>query len=135
MKFFLDSNVLIFANISDTPEYPIVHSLIHKYVRNGDQFLINSIIVSEVHYKLRKFLGIDESEQRIKKILTSSYVTYLPIEYSTILSAIILSSRMNVMTNDAIIGQHALDVNSEGILTDNYKDFKKIPGLPIIPIR
>jgi len=39
------------------------------------------------------------------------------------------------MTNDAIIGQHALDVKSGGILTDNYKDFKRIPGLSVIPIR
>ena len=39
------------------------------------------------------------------------------------------------MTNDAIIGQHALDIKSDGILTDNYRDFKKIPELSVIPIR
>jgi len=135
MNIFLDSNILIFANLGDTPEYPIVHSFIHDYVKNGDQFFINAIIVSEVHFKLRKFLGANETEKRLKKILNSSYVTYLPIENSTIMGAVDLSTRLNVMTNDAIIGQHALDVHADGILTDNYRDFKKIPELLVIPIR
>lgn len=39
------------------------------------------------------------------------------------------------MTNDAIIGQHALDMGSNGIITDNIRDFKKIPELSVIPIR
>jgi len=68
------------------------------------------------------------------KILNSSHITYLPIDNSTILRAIGLSNRQNVMTNDAIIGQHALDVESDGILTDNYRDFKKIPELHVIGI-
>lgn len=135
MNLFLDSNVLIFANIKDVPEYPIAQSCIHQYINEGVQFHINSIIVSEVHYKLMKFLGMDESQRRVEKILKSSYVTYLPIEYGTIINAIDLSTRHKVMTNDAIIGQHALDIKSDGILTDNYRDFKKIPELSVIPIR
>ncbi len=134
MNIFIDSNILIFANLGDSPEYPIVRSIIHDYVKNDARFIINSIIVSEVHYKLRKFLGSEESEKRMIKILNSSHITYLPIDNSTILRAIGLSNRQNVMTNDAIIGQHALDVESDGILTDNYRDVKKIPELHVIGI-
>jgi len=75
MNIFIDSNILIFANLGDSPEYPIVRSIIHDYVENDARFIINSIIVSEVHYKLRKFLGSEESEKRMIKILNSSHIT------------------------------------------------------------
>ncbi len=135
MNYFIDSNILIFANLGDTPEYPIVRDLIHDYIQKNHQFFIDYIIVSEVHYKLRKFLGSDESVLRMNNILNSSYITYVPNDYSTIIRAIDLSNRLNVMTNDAIIGQHALDTKSDGILTDNFKEFKKIPELKVISIR
>ncbi len=135
MNIFIDSNILIFANLGDSPEYPLVRSIIHDYIKNDTRFIVNSIIVSEVHYKLRKLLGPEESKNRTLRILTSSDITYLPLDYTTILRAIDLSNRQNVMTNDAIIGQHALDAESDGILTDNYRDFQKIPKLHVIPIR
>jgi len=135
MNIFIDSNILIFANLGDSPEYPLVRSIIHDYIKKDTRFIVNSIIASEVHYKLRKFLGPEESKNRTLRILTSSDITYLPLDYTTILRAIDLSNRQNVMTNDAIIGQHVLDAESDGILTDNYRDFQKIPELHVIPIR
>ena len=48
--------------------------------------------------------------------------------------AICTSCDKEVRINDAIIGIQAL-CNADGILTDNTKDFKKIDGLNIIPLR
>ncbi|MCA1917072.1 hypothetical protein [Methanospirillum hungatei] len=48
--------------------------------------------------------------------------------------AIFTSCDKELRINDAIIGIQALG-NADGILKDNTKDFKKIDGLNIIPLR
>lgn len=95
---------------------------------------IDSIIISEVSYKLSKIIGAEESYKRVFGLLSSIYVSYLPIEKKTIGKALNLSFKERIRINDAIIGQHALDNNST-LLTDNLKDFKRIIGLNLQPLR
>jgi predicted nucleic acid-binding protein len=42
---------------------------------------------------------------------------------------------MQIKTNDALIAQHVLDLVDCSIATDNVRDFKKVPGITIIPLR
>ncbi len=54
MSVFVDSNVFIFANIEEYPEHVIAKKKLRDLMDKSCKILLNSIIVSEVHYKLLK---------------------------------------------------------------------------------
>ncbi len=133
-KILVDSNIFIFANIKEYPEHDMAKARIRQLI-DDHRLIVNAIIISEVQYKLFRLLDKEESFLRTNKILTSSYVDYEPIGYDTILKASELSFKSNIRINDAIIAQHAIDLNVDGIFTDNVKDFEKILDMKIIPLR
>ena len=135
MKVMVDSNILIFSNIAEMPEYPLAQKKLLALIDQGYTFAVNTIIISEMSYKLRKILTNEESHTRTKKLLHSRFFEYFPVDNATIESAIDLSFATKIRINDAIIAQHCLDLGLDGIFTDNVKDFKKIPGLTIINLR
>lgn len=133
-KILVDSNIFIFANIKEYPEHDMAKARIRQLI-DDHRLIVNAIIISEVQYKLFRLLDKEESFHRTNKILTSSYVDYEPIAYNTILKASELSFKSNIRINDAIIAQHAIDLNVDGIFTDNVKDFEKRLDVKIIPLR
>ncbi|NJD51346.1 MAG: PIN domain-containing protein [Candidatus Methanoperedens sp.] len=133
-KILVDSNIFIFANIKEYPEHPLAKAKLKQLIEDH-KLIVNAIVISEVQYKLFRLLDKEESYHRTKKILTSSYVEYEPIGYDTVLNASELSYKSNVKINDAIIAQHAMDLNVESIFTDNVKDFAKILDLKIVPLK
>ena len=135
MKVMVDSNILIFSNIAEMPEYPLAQKKLLALIDQGYTFAVNTIIISEMSYKLRKILTNEESHTRTKKLLHSRFFEYFPVDNATIESAIDLSFATKIRINDAIIAQHCLDLGLDGIFTDNVKDFKKISGLTIINLR
>jgi len=135
MKVMVDSNILIFSNIAEMPEYILAREKLLALIDQGYTFVVNTIIISEMNYKLQKILNSEESHTRTKKLLHSRYFEYFPIDDTTLESAIDLSFASKIRINDAIIAQHCLDLGLDGIFTDNVKDFKKIPGLTIIHLR
>lgn len=132
-KIFVDSNIFIFANIKEYPEYPIAKAKIKELIKSH-KLLVNTIIISEIQYKLFRLLDQEESYNRTLKILNSKHVGYESITQSTILKALELSHSSNIRINDAIIAQNAIDLDVE-VFTDNTKDFRKIPDLKIVPLR
>ncbi len=132
-KLLVDSNIFIFANIKEYPEYSVAKAKLKDLVKTH-KLLVNTIIISEVHYKLYRLLGEEESFNRTQKILYSKHVNYESVEQCTILKALELSHNNNIRINDAIIAAHANDLNV-GLFTDNVKDFEKISNLEIVPLR
>ena len=135
MKVMVDSNILIFSNIADMPEYPLARDKLLTLIDQGYTFAVNTIIISEMNYKLQKILNNEESHTRTKKLLHSRYFEYFHIDNATIERAVDLSFASKIRINDAIIAQHCLDLGLDGIFTDNVKDFKNVPGLTIINLR
>jgi predicted nucleic acid-binding protein len=131
-KVLVDSNIFIFANIKEYPEYPVAKAKLNELIKTH-KLLVNTII-SEIQYKLYRLLDQEESHNRALKILNSKHVGYESITQSTILKALELSYYSNTRINDAIIAQNAIDLDVE-VFTDNIKDFRKISNLKIIPLR
>jgi len=132
-KILVDSNIFIFANIKEYPEYPVAKAKIKELIKTH-KLLVNTIIISEIQYKLFRLLDQEESHNRTLKILNSKHVGYESITQSTILKALELSYSSNARINDAIIAQNAMDLDVE-LFTDNIKDFRKISNLKLIPLR
>ena len=135
MKVMVDSNILIFSNIAEMQEHSLAREKLLALIDQGYTFAVNTIIVSEMNYKLQKILNNEESHTRTKKLLYSRYFEYFPIDNNTLERAIDLSYALKIRINDALIAQHCLDLGLDGIFTDNVKDFKNVPGLTIINLR
>jgi len=103
MKVMVDSNILIFSNIADMPEYPLARERLLALIDQGYTFAVNTIIISEMNYKLQKILNNEESHNRTKKLLHSRYFEYVPIENNTLESAIDLCYVSKMRINDALI--------------------------------
>ncbi|MBI2543330.1 MAG: PIN domain-containing protein [Candidatus Aenigmarchaeota archaeon] len=127
----VDSNIWIFLNIENVPEHSTAEKKIEEVRQDG--ILTNIVIVSEVFHQLSKMLGKDNALTRVKKILDSSDVTYVPVEETVTRNAINLAGTKHLRINDAIIGQQASELNV-AVLTDNVKDFRKLKNLRIIPL-
>lgn len=128
----VDSNVWIFLNIENYPEHIPAENKIAEVRKQG--IITNVIVVSEVFHKISLILGKHNAFVRTKKILDSSDVFYIPIECPTVRHAIGLASTKSMRINDALIAQQALESKAP-ILTDNVKDFKKVKGLKVIPLK
>ncbi len=135
MKVMIDSNILIFSNVADMPEYPLARDQLLELIDTGCTFAVNTIIISELNYKLQKILNNEESYQRTLNLLNSEYFEYYPVDQTTLKRAIELNYTSKMRINDAIIAQQCLDLKLDGIFTDNVKDFKKVADLHIINLR
>ncbi|GAB6284380.1 MAG: hypothetical protein STSR0009_05790 [Methanoregula sp.] len=135
MKVMVDSNILIFSNIGNIPEYSQARKKLLKLINDDYTFATNAIIISEVNYKLQKMLSGDEAYRRTNNLLHSTHFEYFPIDQTTIEGAIELNLTYHMRIIDALIAQHCLDLQLDGIFTDNVKDFREIPDLDIIALR
>lgn len=131
---FVDSNILIYSELEDYAEHKIAREKL-KLTLKTSKLVLNSVIIAEIFHKLYVHLGYDEAELRTRRILDSPNFIFLPIEKQTINRALLIPAKFSIRINDAIIAQHALDIKSDGILTNNVKDFKRVPGLKVISLR
>ncbi len=129
----IDSNIWIFAENSKAEEQKAAYERITRIVKTTD-FGINAIITSEVFYKLSYILKPEEAYRRTINIIDHPSAKWLDLQHSTIKRALSLSLKSNMRANDAFIAQQALDL-SIPLLTDNVKDFRKVEGLNLIPLR
>lgn len=129
----LDSNIWIFSETLGSEEYEIANKKVRE-VLNTDRFGINAIIVSEVYHILSRIVGRKAAASRIKVVIEHPAAEWLDLPGQMVIDAINLSRNAQISINDAIIAEHSLYFNVP-LLTDNQKDFKKVKGLKLIPLR
>jgi predicted nucleic acid-binding protein len=131
---FVDSNILIFSIIKEYPEYELANKKLKEIAEKG-KIAVNSIIISETFHKISKLKDTVSARLKVREILKSEYTLFIPIEKNTILKSLDLAVKYRIRINDAVIAQHVLDTKSEGVLTDNTKDFSKVSKLKTIGLK
>ncbi len=129
----IDSNVWIYAESTNSDIHQKAVQKVREFL-DSDAFGINSIIVSEVFYKLSKIIGDREAHSRMKHILEHPSVQWLDFSIDTTTKAMDLSLKTKVRINDAMIAAQAMSFKAP-VFTDNIKDFGKISGLKVMPLR
>lgn len=128
----VDSNIWIFGEIANIPEHePAVKgyaSLIKK-----DTVGINAIIASEVFHKLSRLFEADTAYSRVINMLQNPSIEWLELGRNTTINAVRLARNAQIKINDALIAEQALELHAK-IFTDD-RDFNKIKGLKVIPLR
>ena len=68
---FIDSNIIVFANVKDFPEYNYSLTVLENGLKGNLYLCFNTIIALETHYKLTKLINIEA-----KQILWISAATF-----------------------------------------------------------
>ncbi len=133
---FIDSDILVFANVKNFPEYERAISIVEMGLKGTLNLCFNTIIALETHYKLAKLINTKEAGYRVGTLFKSKRMIYFNISKDTILHGFSLAEKFNIRTNDAVIIASMLENNIFKIYTDNELDFKKVKEIEIInPIR
>ncbi len=129
---FIDSNILIYANVEDFPEYKYSLTILEKGLKGELYLCFNTIIALETHYKLTKLINVDEANYRVENLFKSKRISYFNVSKISIQNGFSIAKKYNIKINDAVIVSSMLENNISKIYTDNEKDFKKIENLEII---
>lgn len=63
---FIDSNILVFANVKNYPEYEEAVNILEMGLKGQLKLCFNTIIVLETHYKLSNLINIEEANYRVE---------------------------------------------------------------------
>lgn len=129
----IDSNVWIFAAREGQPEHSVAIERVGQVLGSGGA-CVNDLIVSEVFHIISLLHGKPEAQRKVAAILGDALVDWLPFTRAQAMHAITLSMKSGIRINDAMLAAQAVQVGAR-ILTDNVKDFSRVPGLKIVPLR
>ena len=129
----VDSNVWIFAENDNADEHKLATQKVEQVLRSPG-FATNVLIVSEVFHALRRLLGASDSRRRVTSIVEHPLAHCLDFSAPVSRDAMTLATKVSLGINDALIAQQALEAKA-AVLTDDVKDFRKVKGLKVVPLR
>lgn len=129
----VDSNVWIFAEVKDAPEHVAAVNAIQSLIAKR-QIGMNVVIASETFHKIAALFGVRHASERVRIVLLHPSVRWIEFGQEVAAKAIVLAEMVGVRINDALIAQQALEQRC-AVLTDNVKDFRKVKGLKVVPLR
>ena len=141
-SLFVDTNVLIFANVAESPLHKRAFSLLKEYRESGCALWISSQVLREylaVRSRaefFRKASSLDLLVERVKtfeSIFTVAFDSPATMErLRTLLKTVNVSGKQ---VHDANIVATMLAHNLKYLLTDNTEDFKRFSSLvTVLPL-
>lgn len=136
-NFLLDTNILVYAfDITEKEKHKIAKDLLFDLFSKEQTSFISIQSLSEFFVmstnKLPKPIDKIEARELIKKIIESKNFKILKFNTYTISSAIDTHTEYNSSYWDSLIAETMRKYNITIIITENEKDFKKIPWLTVI---
>lgn len=128
----VDSNVWIFAATENAPERQI--ALDQLALSLPTDVVVNGIIFSEVFHRFRQLFGVAPAREKVTEIVHHPSVHWLDVGKADAEEAMKLSEKHSIRINDAIIAGQALRLKVP-VLTDNVRDFRRVKGLKVVPLR
>jgi len=132
----IDTNILVYAyDISETTKHPIAKDLLKQIWHEGGgvvcvQNLMEYFVV--ITRKVASPITITEAKIVIDDIAKSDSWKLIDRDIHTFLDAIDLVSQYNVHIWDATIAACMKENGISDIVTEDKKDFEKIPGIHAI---
>lgn len=129
----IDSNIWIFGEFASAPEHELALRAYRSAIQT-DSVGINAIISSEVFHTLYRLSDAGVAEERIVTIVSNPAIDWLEFSRDMVAQAAALARKAGLRINDALIAVQALSIGAK-VLTDNVRDFKKVEGLRVLPLR
>ena len=136
-KRLLDTNILVYAfDITERDKHIIAKDLLFDLFSKEQISFISIQSLSEFFVistkKLPKPVDKKEARELIEKIIDSKNFRILKFNTNTVLSAIDSHIKYGASYWDALIAAVMQENMVNTIITENEKDFKKIPWLTVI---
>lgn len=132
----IDTNVLVYAyDLSEPAKRQVARTLLDQIwdegggvvsIQNLSEFFV--VVTGKVQYPIT----VSDARTIISDILRSGRWLVLTQEDNTIVAAIDLVERTGVPYWDALIAACMLEHGVTTIVTENERDFRKIPGITVI---
>ena len=135
--FLIDSNILIYAyDKSESVKNTIAEKILEDVFTNKKNAAISTQNLSEffvnITSKIEMPISITEARHIIQEIISMSNIKTVTIGENTILKAIDISSEFETSYWGALISAVMHENKINKIITENEKDFKKIPWLKVV---
>ena len=133
----LDSNILIYSIDKDeNTKHRIAKKIMERCWKKEKTSCLSVQNLSEFYVNSTKFIKTPISDHYanliVEDIINFPYFKILEINPSTIIRATRISSDSKVSYWDALIAAVMQENGINTIITENEKDFKKIPSLTVI---
>ena len=130
----IDSNVWVFAEDDTAREHEAAADKVAELLTSGKEFAVNAVVTPETYHVLSRLLGRSEALRRVTIIIDHPAARWVDFSQDTMKAAMSLAAKTELRINDSLIAQQALQLGAS-VLTDNVKDFRKVPGLKVVPLR
>lgn len=136
-KIFFDTSILIYA----FDEYELrKKEVCEKLVKEVFDLQTNGIISNQVAAelfsvlttKMRKPLSSENAEKIVRNFVDSEKWQKINYNIKTVKNAMFISKAFKTSFWDALIAETMKENGINKIITENIKDFKKIPGVKVI---
>lgn len=136
-KKLVDSNIFIYAfDTFENEKHVIAEKILEKIFKNELVVNLSTQNLSEFYFittrKIKKPLSSEEAREIISDLMSIQNVTISIIKPTTITLAIDISSKFSIHYWDALIASVMYENNVNIIITENEKDFGKIPWLEVV---
>ncbi len=136
-NFLIDSNILIYAFDEEEKEKnPAAKKILERALNGEINIILSTQNLSEFYYnvtkKIKKPLSILEAKEIILGLIALANIKTSEVNKNSVLNAIDISSEYYISYWDALIVSVMKENNVYSIITENDKDFKKIPWLKVI---
>ncbi|MBI4162782.1 MAG: PIN domain-containing protein [Candidatus Aenigmarchaeota archaeon] len=131
---FFDTSILVYAFDAAEPEKQKVSKELIENVLSGKmKGAISSQVMGELYFVLtRKGMAKTEAEIIFNGFLSSESWIKLNYDMTTIRSAINSAKNISVELWDIVIAETSKENGINKIVTENEKDFSKIPGMKVV---
>lgn len=132
----IDTNILVYAyDISEGEKHEIAKDILRQIWINGNgvvclQNLMEFFVI--ITKKVENPVDIMTAKDIVHDFIRSERWTIIDRDADTFLSAIELISEFNIHLWDAVIAACMKESNIAEIVTENVKDFEKVPDIRVI---
>lgn len=136
-ELFFDTNIIVYAYDSSEPvKQNVCVQFLTKVYEKGIAGVISNQVLGEVFKGLteniEKPISIEDAKLIIENMVNSDRWLKINYDHETIKKAISIVKLTKVSFWDAVIAETMKENGIDKIITENEKDFQKIPGLKII---
>ncbi|MCL5424006.1 MAG: PIN domain-containing protein [Candidatus Marsarchaeota archaeon] len=133
---FIDTSVLVYAfDNANQKKHAITTNLINNILNKGGRVIISNQVLLELYNVLTRFISKPLAAEEAKSIILDFFDSqdWIKLDYSTSTTkrAITVATDIKVSIWDVLIAETMRENDIYVIVTENEKDFRRIPGITV----
>jgi len=133
----LDPNILVYAyDIDEREKHAIASNLLQKVFEDKMNISLSVQNLSELYVsitkKIKRRLSFDDAEEIVWELSHMPNIKIFSIGDSSVISATNICSEFGISYWDALIAAVMRENKIYTIITENEKDFRKIPWIKVV---